>query len=144
MNILTKEEIIEWVKANALYINPKNKMWQAKLKEWEAQLAKAHRPESRSVQKRIAAQKGEQAPDFSRPDRGTEDKELFSVIYMTLAKYAHALLDDKVSNELVEKEIRSSGKEQELIAQELYNDVIALFGKRGASITSPEVKEEKE
>ena len=43
MNILTPEEIIEWVKANALYINPKNKMWQAKLKEWEAQLAKAHR-----------------------------------------------------------------------------------------------------
>ena len=41
MNILTPEEIIEWVKANALYINPKNKMWQAKLKEWEAQLAKA-------------------------------------------------------------------------------------------------------
>ncbi|KKN15175.1 hypothetical protein LCGC14_0988640 [marine sediment metagenome] len=45
MNILTPEEIIEWVKANALYIHPKNKMWQAKLKEWEAQLAKCSSPQ---------------------------------------------------------------------------------------------------
>ena len=64
---------------------------------------------------------------MDRPDRETEDKELFVVIYMTLAKYAHALLDDKVSKETVDKEIWRFAKEQELIAKELYDDVLALF-----------------
>ncbi|KKN15173.1 hypothetical protein LCGC14_0988620 [marine sediment metagenome] len=83
-------------------------------------------PESRSVQRRIAAQKGEPAPDFGSPDRETADKELFSVIYTTLAKYAHALLDDKVGKDLVDKEIMRFTKKQELITKELYDDVLAL------------------
>jgi len=29
-----REEILIWVQANALFIHPDNKMWQAKLKEW--------------------------------------------------------------------------------------------------------------
>ena len=33
-------EILDWVEANALYIHPYNPTWQAKLKEWRAQLTK--------------------------------------------------------------------------------------------------------
>ena len=28
------KEVVDWVIANALYIHPDNKYWQAKLKEW--------------------------------------------------------------------------------------------------------------
>lgn len=56
-----------------------------------------------------------------------EDKELFSVIFTTLPKYVHALLDKKVSEETVSKEILRGVSKQEAIARELYKDVQALF-----------------
>lgn len=31
-----REEVLNWVQANALFVNPHNKAWQAKLKEWQA------------------------------------------------------------------------------------------------------------
>lgn len=52
--LLTPEKVIEWVKANALYVNPHNKHWLAKLGEWETQLAKAQKasnPELSPVEK---------------------------------------------------------------------------------------------